>query len=625
MSTQQPWLHDLEIAVNGPCTVLCDRAGSMGEGATGWIADDRRILRTLKVSLDGTDPVPVAASSSGATSRFWGAARHLGDSGADPTVEVHQRVHLGSHELEVEITVSSRASQTVSTQLQAEVGADGIDLSEVKTGHLSSAAPEVTIDDDAVGWSDQRHRTTLTPAPAPAAVEQRDPSGVRLSWPLQLASAESLSVRLRFETTRTSRSAHDADSGVMECDWGDVEVSGDDAWTDLVHTNLADLRQLLQRDPESPADIYAAAGTPWYLTLFGRDSIWAARMMLPYSPRLAHGTLRTLARRQATSADAETAAQPGKILHEVRRETYTQGDMRLPATYYGSVDATPLWVVLLHEAWRAGLALSEVRDLLPNFRAALEWQATAVDVASDGFLRYMDESGHGLSNQGWKDSGDAMRKADGSIASAPIALVEAQAYAVQAAHGGAELLDALDEPGADQWRDWGQRLAQRVREQFWVEREGHRYLAMGLDADGHPIDGVGSNMGHALGTGLLTKDEESVVVERIMRPDMLRRFGIGTLSAENPAYNPTGYHTGSVWVHDTAIILRGLAQAGYLHEADQVFDALLRLSARSQHRFPELIAGEPVGAEPVPYPASCRPQAWSAASAAVLMQHADRR
>lgn len=434
-----------------------------------------------------------------------------------------------------------------------------------------------------------------------------------------------MTVSLRFEAIRTSRSAHDADSGAMACDWDSLEVTGDDAWRDLVGTNLTDLKHLLQRDPESPEDIYAAAGTPWYLTLFGRDSIWAARMMLPYSPRLARGTLRTLARRQARSADAVTAAEPGKILHEVRREIYAQGDLELPTVYYGTVDATPLWIVLLHESWQAGLDLEDVRELLPNLSAALDWQKAAVADSSDGFLRYVDDTGTGLSNQGWKDSGDSMRRADGSIAPAPIALLEAQAYAVQAAQGGAELLDALGEPGADAWRAWGRALAQRVRERFWVGDADASYLAMGLDAEGSPIDGVGSNMGHALGTGLLTPAEEEKVVERLTRPDMLRRFGIGTLSADNPAYNPTGYHTGSVWVHDTAIILRGMAQGGFTEQADQVFDALVRLSARSQHRFPELIAGEPVGQAPVPYPAACRPQAWSAASAAVLMQHAQRR
>lgn len=624
MSPQQPWLHDLEIAVNGPSTALSTRAGTMGDGATGWVVDDRRILRTLEVSLAGVSPVPIATSSSGATSRFWGAARHLGDPGPDPTVEVHQTTYVGQHELEVEITVSSRALHEVSTQLEVVVGSDGIELSDVKAGCVTGPTPDVRID-GGISWNDARHQTILHPTPTPSGVDLVSLSQVRLTWPIQLASAGNMSIWLRFAASRTSRSAHDADAGATEYDWEELEVGGDDAWTDLVCTNLSDLRQLLQRDPEAPEDIYAAAGTPWYLTLFGRDSIWVARMMLPHSPRLALGTLRTLARRQAKAIDSETAAEPGKILHEVRRQTYTQDDLKLPTVYYGSVDATPLWVVLLHEAWQAGLALSEVRELLPNLRAALDWQATAVQMSGDGFLRYVDESGHGLSNQGWKDSGDSMRNADGSIAPAPIALLEAQAYAVQAAYGAAELLEALGEPGADWWRDWAQSLAHRVREKFWVGRRDDRYLAMGLDADGSPIDGVGSNMGHALGTGLLTSREEASVVARLMRPDMLRHFGIGTLSADNPAYNPTGYHTGSVWVHDTAIILRSLVQIGYSQEADQVFDALVRLSGRSQHRFPELIGGEPVGQDPVPYPAACRPQGWSAASAAVLLQHAGSR
>lgn len=624
MTHQQPWLHDLQIAVDGPATVLSTWAGGMGGGATGWIVDDRRLLRSLEVSLSDQATAPVAASSTGATSRFWGAARHLGDAGPDPTVEVHQTTRVRGHELMIELIVVSRASSDVSARLEVELGADGTAVSAVKAGRDPGLAPQVEVE-ELIWWADERHRTTLHTQPAPSMTEQSDAGKVRLTWPLRVAPGERATFTLRLVATRTTASAHDADAGSDACDWADLRVTGDDAWTGLVHTNLTDLRHLLQRDPVEHEDIYAAAGTPWYLTLFGRDSIWVARMMLPYSPRLAEGTLRTLARRQATTADPETAAQPGKILHEVRRSTYAEGGLELPAVYYGTVDATPLWVVLLHEAWQAGLPVSSVRELLPNLQAALGWMAAAVEQARDGFLRYVDETGHGLSNQGWKDSGDSMRKADGSIAPAPIALVEAQAYAVQAAYGAADLLAELGEPGADRWRTWGAELAQRVREHFWVGEAADRYLAMALDADSNPVDGVGSNMGHALGTGLLTEQEEILVVDRLMRPDLLRHFGIGTLSADNPAYNPTGYHTGSVWVHDTAIILRGMAQAGFPEEADRVFDALVRLSTRSRHRFPELIAGEPVGSEPVPYPASCRPQAWAAASAAVLLQHAERR
>ncbi|MGI8948741.1 MAG: glycogen debranching N-terminal domain-containing protein [Ornithinimicrobium sp.] len=617
--TQQPWLHDLHIAVDGPATVLTHDDGSIRDGATGWYVDDRRLLRGLALTLDQERPTPIAASATGATARFWGAARHLGDRGPDPTVEVHQRLSTRGHQLAVEVTVTSRARGDVDTRLCLDLAADGTDLAVVKGGSEPAGPPRVEVE-DVIWWSDERHRTTVRPQPSPAMSKPVAPGSIRLTWPLRVTQGQHVTITLLLEATRTRASAFDADAGSADCDWNRLRVDGDDEWRTLVRTNLTDLQHLLQRDPMAHQDVFVAAGTPWYLTLFGRDALWSARMMLPYSSRLAEGTLRALARRQADTLDPATAAEPGKIPHEVRRTTYTEDDLVLPSVYYGTVDATPLWIVLLHEAWQAGLHEAAVRELLPHLQAALRWMSQAVAQSPDGLLRYLDAEGHGLSNQGWKDSGDSMRHADGSVARAPIALIEAQAYAVQAAHGATELLEALGE-SAEDWHAWASALARRVRDHFWVE-DGHgRYLAMALDADGHPVDGVGSNMGHALGTGLLTTSEEALVAERLMRPDMLREFGIATLSCDNPAYNPTGYHTGSVWTHDSAIILRGLTLAGFAKEADRVHDALVRLSTRSRHRFPELIGGDAVGSQPVPYPASCRPQAWAAASAAVLLQH----
>ena len=201
--------------------------------------------------------------------------------------------------------------------------------------------------------------------------------------------------------------------------------------------SLADLAGLLLADPDAPADVFAAAGSPWFLTLFGRDSLWTARMTLPFGTDLARGTLHTLARRQGTSTEPSTGEEPGKILHEVRRSTYADpsSHLHLPPVYFGTVDATPLWVCLLHDAWRWGLPDADIVALAPHLDRALAWQAASVERSPDGLLRYVDESGHGLANQGWKDSGDSMRRRDGSIAPAPIALVETQAYAVQAARG----------------------------------------------------------------------------------------------------------------------------------------------------------------------------------------------
>ncbi|MGB3595075.1 MAG: glycogen debranching N-terminal domain-containing protein [Ornithinimicrobium sp.] len=618
--TLQPWLHDLHIAVDGPATVLSDNDGSIKDGATGWYVDDRRVLKGLAITLDEQRPTPIAASANGSTAHFWGAARHLGDHGPDPTVEVHQSLEVRGRELVVTITVASRAQNDVHTDLDVVLFADATDLATIKGGGEPDSPPKISVV-AGIGWTDDRHSTTGSYQPDDATVNLGGSSSVRLCWPLRIERGEHASVTLTLQADRTNPSAFDADSGSDDCDWTDLPVAGDDEWQTLVRTNLADLQHLLQRDPENRSDLFVAAGTPWYLTLFGRDAIWAARMMLPYSPRLAEGTLRALARRQATITDPRSAAEPGKILHEVRRTPYTEGNLVLPTIYYGTVDATPLWIVLLHEAWTAGMPLHTVREFLPYLQAALRWMETTVQQSPDGMLRYLDPHGHGLSNQGWKDSGDSMRHADGSIAKAPIALIEAQAYAVHAAHAATDLHKALGKTCNLDWAAWAEQLAQRVRDRFWVEDDVGPYLAMALDADGRPVDGVGSNMGHALATGLLTPTEEAHVARRLMRPDLLRDFGIATLSCDNPAYNPTGYHTGSVWTHDSAIILRGLADAGFTAEADQVHQALVRLSARSNHRLPELIAGESVGHHPVPYPASCRPQAWAAASAAVLLTH----
>jgi glycogen debranching enzyme len=293
--------------------------------------------------------------------------------------------------------------------------------------------------------------------------------------------------------------------------------------------------------------------------------------------------------------------------------------LHLPPLYYGTVDATTLWVQLLHDAWRWGMAESEVEDLLPHLDAALGWLARSVANAPDGLLRYRDTSGHGLANQGWKDSDDSMRRRDGSLAPTPIALVEAQAYAVSAARKAAALLDHFGRGGGPSWRSWADELGERIRSRFWVDGPDGCYLAMAIDAAGHPVDGVGSNMGHVLGTGALRPDEAAAVVSTLTGPTMFGRFGIHTLSKDNPGYNPLGYHTGSVWAHDTAICAVGMAAEGHQVASGQVVRSLLEAAAAFDYRLPELYAGEAALGRPAPYPASCRPQAWAAAAAAAAV------
>lgn len=620
---RQPWLHELEVAVRGPVTCLSFTDGDVaasrpGGEATGLFVDDRRVAHTLVLTLDGRSPTAVAAASTGGTTETLAVARHLGDPGPDPTVEVARRRVLHDRGLTETITMRNRWDQPVASRVELHLGGDGAELHDVKQGEAEPGLLPVTADTDGASWSDARHVVRVRGAGASVEAQV---DGVRLRWDVEVPPAGSVDVAVEVHAQRVASTPFDAEAGVDVVGLDDVRVQAQDARLGrTVAAALDDLRHLALRDPLEPRDVFTGAGTPWYLTLFGRDSLWSARLALPFGTDLARGTLRALARRQGTVDDVATAQSPGKIPHEVRRTTFAAGDgTLLPVVYYGTVDATPLWVCVLHDAWRWGLDPAVVRELEPALRAALGWMERAARETPDGFLRYLDESGSGLANQGWKDSGDSMRDADGHIALGPIALVETQAYAVEAAHGAAALLEEVLGEDGSRWRAWGDALAARVRERFWVRGDGPALLAMALDGSGEPVDGLGSNIGHALATGLLDDAETRRVAHALSGPDLLGPLGIGTLARSNPAFNPIGYHTGSVWTHDSAIGALGLARTGHEEGATAVALALVDVAAASGYRWPELYGAEPVLGRPAPYPASCRPQAWAAASAGALV------
>jgi glycogen debranching enzyme len=386
----------------------------------------------------------------------------------------------------------------------------------------------------------------------------------------------------------------------------------------MITQGIADLAALRLADPADPADVYLAAGCPWYLTLFGRDSLWAARMALPLGYRAAAGTLRALARRQGRASDPATEEQPGRIPHELRPADATSW---LPPVYYGTIDATPLFVATLAEAWRWGMPDGEVAALLPAAERALNWMVEYGDADGDGFLEYLPANSVGLSNQGWKDSDDGVRYADGRRAIAPLALCEVQGYAHEAAVQGAAMMTYFGRSGADRWRDWAAELAARFRAAFWVDDSDGAYPAIALDGAKRPVDGPASNMGHLLGTGLLDPGEETLVAERLTAPDMTSGFGLRTLSARSSGYNPFSYHAGSVWPHDTAIAAYGLHRAGHTDRAADLLAGLFQAAPYFHGRLPELYSGhpaQPLG--PMPYPAACAPQAWAAAAAPLALQ-----
>ncbi|WP_405727417.1 amylo-alpha-1,6-glucosidase [Streptomyces sp. NBC_01537] len=631
---QQPYLHDLLCAVRAPAVALSGRDGGIaGSGVNGVFVNDRRILSVSAVELQGAELTSVLGEFQGAgTTRALLVARGLGDNGADPTVWVERRRELLADRVRETVEIRSAARVPVTTSLTLTLRCDLAAIADVKTGRPATDLPAAPLP-DGLTWStdsgDGGPVVEATARPLPAGVA---PAGGRLSWPVALEPGQTA----RFTVDIVARDPDPSpvlDRG-PESVIADITVdSADPRLALLVEQSLADLRGLELRDAADPDDHFIAAGAPWFLTLFGRDSLITARMLLPLGTRLAAGTLRALARRQGAKVDLPTAEEPGKILHEIRRETtehqaFTDTDQQLslPPVYYGTVDATPLWITLLHDAWRWGMPEDEVAKLLDPLTAALAWMRDHGQNEA-GFLSYVDSSGHGLANQGWKDSNDSIQFNDGRLAQAPLALSEVQGYAYQAAICGAALLDAFGRPGGDSWRSWAAELSARFREHFWITDPTGRFPAVALDAQGTPVDSVASNMGHLLGTGILDAEESAAVVARLGSPTMSSGYGLRTMATSAAGYNPLSYHGGSVWTHDTALTIHGLGLAaaqgvpGAAQVAAALIDGILDAAPGFHYRMPELHGGEPArrGGTPTPYPASCRPQAWAAASSITLL------
>ncbi|MDI4649391.1 amylo-alpha-1,6-glucosidase [Cohnella hashimotonis] len=397
----------------------------------------------------------------------------------------------------------------------------------------------------------------------------------------------------------------------------------DDPQLDALYARgLLDLRVLLN---DEGLGRFPVAGLPWYAVLFGRDSLITALQMLPVRPEVALATLRTMARYQGERDDAWRDEQPGKIMHEMRRGELANTNQVPFTPYYGTVDATPLFLVLLAEYVKWTNDLSALRELLPNAEAALGWIDRNA-AASGGFVTYHSESAKGIANQGWKDSADSVVHRDGEYARTPIALVEVQGYVYQAKRLLSEQLPRLpEEPGRD-WRGMAARLAEeaetlreRFEAAFWMEEEG--YYAIALDRDGRQVRSVTSNPGHVLASGLFAPERAAAVAKRLTAPDLFGGYGIRTMAEGQTGYNPMSYHDGSVWPHDNSMCLMGLAAGGFPEQSGIVIDGLLAAATHFENaRLPELYCGyAKERGRPVRYPVACSPQAWAAGTPLVML------
>ena len=396
-------------------------------------------------------------------------------------------------------------------------------------------------------------------------------------------------------------------------------VTDNEVFNQLLTRGLRDLRALYTTTDQGAV---LAAGIPWYVAIFGRDSLVAAHQLLAVNPTPAREALRMLARHQGTEENAWRDEEPGKILHEVRRgELAGAGDIP-HRRYFGSVDATPLFVFLFAQYFRWTGDLEFARELLPNVRAALEWIDTWGDRDGDGFVEYLCRSPRGSENQGWKDSFDSVAHADGQLAEPPIALAEVQGYVYMAKDRVADVFEVLgDSETADRLRREAEALKVQFNQAFWMDDE--QFFAGALDAEKRQVRTIVSNPGHCLYANIVDPSKAEGVARRLLQPDMFSGWGIRTVSKGAGPYNPMSYHNGSVWPHDNALMAAGLKRYGFLKATNRVATAIFDAATHADYmRLPELFCGftRRTPNQPVAYPVACSPQAWAAGAPFLMLQ-----
>lgn len=387
-----------------------------------------------------------------------------------------------------------------------------------------------------------------------------------------------------------------------------------------IHNAELDVFMLLTQ--ETPTLRYPYAGIPWFSAPFGRDGLITAYQLLPWAPQVARGVLDYAFQTQGTKVDAFTDEQPGKIFHEMRRGEMSATREVPFIPYYGSVDSTPLALILLHEYVRWTMDLERLRDWWPHALKAIQWMDQWGAVDRDGFVGYAMQSSRGLVNQGWKDSSDSIMHADGRLARAPIRLCEVQGYAYRAKLGMSSLALLLGEhQSAERFRRQVLEFRARFLERFW--NPAGRYIHLAIDGDGRECAVRSSNMGHCLWSGILHPEHARGVADHLLSDAMFSGYGIRTLADGEVAYNPLSYHNGSVWPHDNSLIMEGFGNYGFTSELERLAQAMIEvLESSEDFRLPELFCGfrRRGNAPPVPYQVACKPQAWSAGSVFLMLK-----
>ncbi len=614
-----------------------DISGVRGSGSLdGLFVRDARHLSRWQLTVDGAVPETLSPVADGDTARCVLVPR--GGRNEPPAYTLFREQAVGDGSFIESLRVTSNRPVPTTVRLAVTADADFTDQFELRSDHRtyakSGAVRSRQVLDHGVEFGyrrgEWRSLTSVTADPVPDGVEETGTGARRLVWTLHLEPHGTAELTLRVmarphgdpRPLRVPRSPAALNEQLIRLEG---EFAFPTGWPELAAAcarGLADLASLQVRatGPDGEELRVPAGGAPWFLTLLGRDALLTSLFALPYRPRLAAATLPALAATQATEAGTDAVRQPGKIVHEVRHGELAHFGQVPYGRYYGSVDATPLFLILLGAYVEQTGDTSLARRLEPHARAAIGWMLDHGGLTSRGYLVYRADQG-GLANQNWKDSPGAICSADGTRPGGPVMAAGAQGYAYDALRRTAWLARAVwrDETYAALLEQAAADLRDRFQRDFWME--AHSFPALALDGAGRQVDALASDAGHLLWSGLLDKEYGELVGRRLLEPDFFSGWGVRTLASGQPAYHPLSYHRGSVWPHDNALITLGLARYGLHDEARTVAHALVEAATVTGHRLPEVLAGygRDTHAEPVPYPHACVRESRSAAAPLALL------
>ena len=627
------------VLKHGETFAVFDRHGDVqpvGYGEQGVFHEGTRFLSGLVLTIDGQRPLllssTVRRNNSMLAVDLTNPDLRDGDRVTVPQDSLHilRSKFLWQGVCYERVTITNFTTETASFRIVLTVDADFADIFEVRgqrrprRGELNDPIVDhrgISIVYRGLDMVERVTRVTSTPPP-----DEIDEYQMCFDLTLAPGGQQNIDMAVACEigalrTQLTFNDARDAaDQLLLRERAGCVEIfTSNDQFNNWINQSMEDLHMLTT---ETPAGLYPYAGIPWFSTPFGRDGIITALQTLWIKPEIARGVLNYLAQTQATAIDPAADAEPGKILHETRGgEMAALGEIPF-GMYYGSVDSTPLFIILAGRYYAATADQELIAWIWPNIEAALAWIDNYADLDGDGFFEYQRRDEAGLLQQGWKDSHDSIFHADGTPAELPIALCEMQGYVFAAWRAAARLADVLGHfSRATELRRRAEKLRQAFEDHFWDEELGTYVIA--LDGNKQPCRVVSSNAGHALFAGIASEERAARVAETLLDESSFSGWGIRTIAASTSRYNPMSYHNGSIWPHDNALIADGLSRYGHQDKAAVVMQSMFDASIfMENHRMPELFCGFPrrPGEGPTLYPVACSPQAWAAGAVFMLLR-----